>query len=65
MSMCKIPGFQDLAESIFRIQGQKKNQGPFPRPKTKIQEFFHDSRTAGYPAQYITHAIHKSFQIGE
>ena len=52
-TMCKIPDFQNLAESISRIQGQK-NSGTFSRTKTKIQGFFQDSRisrTAGHPVQ--------------
>ena len=32
--MCKIPGFQDLPESISRIQGQKKLK------KKKIKDLF-------------------------
>ena len=50
-TMCKIPDFQNLAESISRIQGQKKNQGPFPGPKPKFKGF---SRIPGSPGPLAT-----------
>ena len=49
-TMCKIPGFQDLAESISRIQGQK-NQGPFRGSKPKFKGF---SRIPGFPGPLVT-----------
>ena len=63
--MCKIPGFQDLPESISRIQGQKKlkkkkKSKTFSRVKTKVQEFFQDSRISGAAGHPVLEATFKN-----
>ena len=50
--MCRIPGLQDLAEAISRIQ--EKKQGPVPGPKPKFKGF---SRIPGFPGPLATLCI--------
>ena len=56
-TISKIPGFQDLAESISSIQGQK-NQGPFPGPKFKSF-----SRIPGFPGLLATPYYKRAWEM--
>lgn len=56
--MCRIPGLQELAEAISRIQ--EKKQRPVPGPKPKFKGF---SRIPGFPGPLATLEVLRCFQL--